>query len=126
MKLKKFLVCTLPLIVVTCLYLVSNIYRGYTIGKTIPCWFNLLTGYLCAGCGGTRSFYALLRGDLLSSVKYNAFVPSLVVVGIVIYVRLFLRVVCGKNIHVLPTNDKWVYIMLIVWLGYTILRNIHY
>jgi hypothetical protein len=121
---QKFLVWALPLLVVTLLIVVGGVYGKYIAVKNIPCWFRLLTGYLCAGCGGTRSFYALMRGDILSSVKYNAFVPCMALVGVVLYVRLFLKVVCGRDIQVLPSSGKWVYTSLVVWLAYTVLRNI--
>ena len=52
-----------------------------------PCMFHALTGFSCPGCGSTRAVSALLRGDLLTSLKlqlaifycalvYTAFVLS--------------------------------------------------
>ena len=52
-----------------------------------PCMFHALTGFSCPGCGSTRAVSALLRGDLLTSLKlqpaifycaliYTAFVIS--------------------------------------------------
>lgn len=124
MKFKKCIVCVLPVVVVALLVVVARVYSSLVPLGSVPCWFNLLTGYLCAGCGGTRSFYALMRGDILSSVEYNAFVPAMAVVGVVLYFRLLLRVVFGRNIQVLPNGGKWVYTLLVVWLAYTVLRNI--
>ncbi|MCI9570502.1 MAG: DUF2752 domain-containing protein [Lachnospiraceae bacterium] len=40
----------------------------------IPCLFHEITGLYCPGCGGTRAFKALLRGELLLSVLYHPFV----------------------------------------------------
>lgn len=34
-----------------------------------PCMFHALTGFSCPGCGSTRAVSALLRGDLLTSLK---------------------------------------------------------
>jgi hypothetical protein len=42
-----------------------------------PCLFHKLTGLHCPGCGGTRAAHALLHGDLLAAVRFNA----LLVVG---------------------------------------------
>lgn len=36
------------------------------------CQFHRLTGLNCPGCGGTRAFYALLHGDVLSALHDNA------------------------------------------------------
>lgn len=52
-----------------------------------PCMFHALTGFSCPGCGSTRAVSALLRFDLLTSLKlqpaifycaliYTAFVLS--------------------------------------------------
>ena len=36
-----------------------------------PCVFNLLTGLLCPGCGGTRALHALLHGDVAGAFAFN-------------------------------------------------------
>lgn len=36
-----------------------------------PCVFLRLTGLYCPGCGGTRAFIALLRGQFLRSLIYH-------------------------------------------------------
>ena len=45
-----------------------------------PCWFHLISGYYCPGCGGTRSLRALLHGRLLLSAWYHPFVPYAAVI----------------------------------------------
>lgn len=40
-----------------------------------PCVFRGLTGLYCPGCGGTRSFIALLHGQFLRSLIYHPVVP---------------------------------------------------
>lgn len=39
-----------------------------------PCLFQRLTNLYCPGCGGTRAVLALLRGDVLLSLKYHPLV----------------------------------------------------
>jgi hypothetical protein len=36
------------------------------------CLFHQLTGLNCPGCGGTRAFYALLHGDVITALHDNA------------------------------------------------------
>ncbi len=47
------------------------------------CRFHQLTGLYCPGCGGTRSLYALLHGDLRAAWQDNAlFILTLPVAGL--------------------------------------------
>jgi len=45
------------------------------------CVFNKYTGLYCPGCGGTRSIFALIRGDILRSVRLHPVVPYGVILG---------------------------------------------
>jgi hypothetical protein len=120
---KKLIVHIVPIVTVAMLYMIKVSYGSYINGRFMPCWFNFATGYLCAGCGGTRSFFALMSGDVLSSLKYNAFVPFMAILAIVFYVRWYLKIVLEKPITVFPKDDRWIYIPLAVFLMYFILRN---
>ena len=40
-----------------------------------PCLFHFVTGLPCPGCGGTRAFVSLLKGDLIHSFLYHPVVP---------------------------------------------------
>jgi hypothetical protein len=42
------------------------------------CLLHRTTGLHCPGCGGTRAFYALLRGDWAAAVRWNFLAPLLV------------------------------------------------
>jgi len=54
--------------------------EGYTTGP-ILCPFRLITGHQCPFCGTTRSFGALVAGDISGSIAYN---PSGILLSIVI------------------------------------------
>lgn len=43
-------------------------------GFGIPCVFHLLTGLSCPGCGISRMFLSLAKGDFRSAFRFNAFV----------------------------------------------------
>lgn len=37
----------------------------------LDCVFYKATGFPCPGCGGTRAFYSLFRGEFLKSIEYH-------------------------------------------------------
>lgn len=39
------------------------------------CPFLMLTGLKCPGCGTQRAIHALLHGDVLSALRFNALLP---------------------------------------------------
>ena len=39
----------------------------------VCCPFHLITGIPCPGCGMTRAFLALAKGDLITAFHYNPF-----------------------------------------------------
>lgn len=51
------------------------------------CAFFEKTHIYCPGCGGTRAFFALLRLDILTSLKYN---PS-VIFGVAVFIYYDIR-----------------------------------
>lgn len=58
--------------------LVAALLAGFAtlaLVKAIPCAFARVFHVPCPGCGSTRSVLALLRGDVASALRYNAFGP---------------------------------------------------
>lgn len=55
-------------------------WMKWITGQGFPCLFHLLTGLYCPGCGGTRAFLALLRGDLALSLSYHPLVAYMAAV----------------------------------------------
>jgi len=49
----------------------------YTTEIFPPCPILHVTGWQCPGCGGTRSVYSLLQGDLVGSLAMNPLVLAL-------------------------------------------------
>ena len=60
------------------------------------CPFFEATGLLCPGCGGTRAFAALLRGNLVAAWKLNALMVALLPItagwGVLRVLRVKVRV----------------------------------
>ena len=62
------------------------VIRGYSPG----CHFHRLTGLHCPGCGGTRAFFAFLKGDVALSWRMNPlFLLGLSVGGIFLAAALY-------------------------------------
>ena len=87
----------------------------------LTCAFYRLTGFPCPGCGGTRAFCYLFRGDVLSSVKYH----PVVLYGILAWFHFMGLYYCrhhfrGKNAYKEIQIPIYLYIaitiILIQWL----------
>jgi len=87
------------------------------------CVFHQLTGLNCAGCGGTRSLYALLHGHFQAALKDNAlFVLSLMALsarGVWFGARKILRRPVGEFI---PAKFLWP--LFAIAVVFTFLRNL--
>ena len=57
----------------------------------LACTFYAVTGFPCPGCGGTRAFYYLFRGELLKSIEYHPVVFYGVLAGAHFMVLYFYR-----------------------------------
>lgn len=62
------------------------------------CVFRALTGIYCPGCGGTRAFQLLFRGDILQSLIYHPFIAYAVVLGVAFYTSQTVRFISRGRI----------------------------
>ena len=90
----------------------------------IPCWFHLITGLKCPGCGLTRSLLSLLRFDFASVLKYNLFAPLIVFyIGWIFLYNSYLYIKRGK--YYLSSGSIISDILfLVLFLGWWIVRNL--
>ncbi|MEI6653670.1 MAG: DUF2752 domain-containing protein [Verrucomicrobiota bacterium] len=51
-------------------------HQAYLRALSAGCYFRRLTGCYCPGCGGTRAFFALLRGELGLAWRMNLLLPA--------------------------------------------------
>lgn len=87
------------------------------------CTFHELTGYHCPGCGNTRSVKALLRGDIVLSLRNNPTILFLTLVGAAFYIEILLSVL-GKKIKLFPRNAAFWYTVLALFMIFFVVRNI--
>lgn len=95
-------------------------------GSRFPaCVFHSATGLWCPGCGLTRGFHQLFRGDVVAALGFNLFVP-IVLVAVVASWWSWCRVAWGRTPgrwRVPMTN--WVTVGVpVVLVIYGVLRNI--
>lgn len=91
------------------------------------CPFHLLTGLYCPGCGSQRALSSLFHGQFLESMQYNflaiASLPFLLYSAFVYCVNFFRK----KKISQPIFYKTWfVWLILIIVILFTILRNIHH
>ena len=115
---QKILICILPVLIILSAIFVLNFITFP------PCLLYIITGIHCPSCGITRASEALLGGDILLSIRQNAFLIIYIITAILIYLELFIKIVFEKKIKFSILKLKYLYAMLILLGVYTILRNI--
>ena len=99
--------------------------QGWPIPK-LRCWFYHATGIPCPGCGLTRSFMAMARGDLLRAVQFHAFGPLLYVAFLLGGLHLVAELLTNRS-WPLPyrrwwAQERWQWGLLGLFLGYYLVR----
>lgn len=88
------------------------------------CPLFALTGCACPGCGLTRGFHALFRGDIITALDFNALIPVWAVIFGWVIVSLILLAIRGRGLFMWPTRPKFMYAFMIVLVTFGVLRNI--
>ncbi|RYD18613.1 MAG: DUF2752 domain-containing protein [Verrucomicrobiaceae bacterium] len=82
----------LGVLLVTVLWVMLVRYEPVIRGLSPGCFFKRFTGLDCAGCGGTRAFFAFLKGDIALSLRMNPlFLAGLAVGGFLGVMKLWDR-----------------------------------
>ena len=99
----------------------SSFARG---GLRIPCPLLLLTGRQCPACGMTRAAVSALRADFAAAFAHNALWPLGAAYLLWVWIGNAVTYAQSGECPLLP-GPKWVHaIMLILAVGYGILRNV--
>lgn len=109
---------------VAILFILDYIFKFDILGLAPPCILRYMAGISCPVCGGTRAFYSLIRGDIISSVSYN---PIVLYSGICIIpffigktIYYFSHKKLCKKIHFMPI---FIYIGLFILLINFFIKN---
>ena len=118
---QKVLVILLPFVSIAALWLLARFVLKYVM---LPeCQLYKWTGLYCPGCGDTRAVIALMNGDVLLSLRQNALIIALLLLGIAMYAELLLKVVFEKQFKSPVFNLKFLVIFLSLFSAYAVVRN---
>ena len=102
------------------LYFVFDPARSVLAPK---CFFYLVTGWECPGCGSQRMLHALLRGDLAAAWHFNAMLLCMLPVLAVLFFAAAVRTRMPRfyaAVNSLPV----ILTITAILLGWGVLRNI--
>ena len=85
-----------------------------------------LTGYACPGCGLTRGTHALLHGDILTALDFNALIPLVMLFFGYIFASLVSVSWRGKGILLGNWNLVLLWVMLGSLIVFGVIRNLPY
>jgi hypothetical protein len=110
---------------------------GGAAGAFVVAWFNpvtagffpqcplyQMTGLACPGCGLTRGFHALLHGDVLTALDYNAMLPFYVLFFVYAAASLVSVAARGRGLSFKLFQPKIAYSFLIISLAFAVVRNL--
>jgi Protein of unknown function (DUF2752) len=86
------------------------------------CPFHQITGLDCPGCGSTRAVHALLHGQLVAALHFNA----MLVVSLPLFAWLGFRFLQGqiKGKPQVVIQPIWAWCFLAAWAAFGVLRNL--
>ena len=91
----------------------------------LPCLFHIVTGLYCPGCGAGRASYSILHGRFYTAFRYNPMYVMLIpFLGIYIAARMIDWILTGGNHVDQKINQKCLYVVLVIVVGFGIVRNI--
>lgn len=84
------------------------------------CPFKMLTGFLCPGCGITKSIVYFYEGDIYRSLLHHLFGPIFVLFCVLVLFKLISEIIYQK-----PFFDKIFYSMKLAYVMGTLLGIYH-
>lgn len=120
-KKKRCIAVLSPIAAVGLLFLIRPLLLRIC-GWLPDCIFHRITGYLCPGCGNTRSVAALLNFDIYASLKFNI-TPVILLSALILWYLEFLLKCFGLNVRLIPRSGRVNFAMLGILILYFVVRN---
>ncbi len=93
-------------------------------GAFLPCPFRSLTGLWCPGCGLTRATHYVLRGDLVTALRFNLFVMPILAAIVAGWATWMLRAT-GRDVGVWRRVPLWVPgVLTVAAIAFAVVRNV--
>ena len=121
-KMVKFLPLLLPPIFILAVTVMADAIIDLAESFIPICHKYQNHGLSCPGCGNRRSVYAMLRGDILTSIRYNITILFFLLLGGAFYIE-YIFYLCGKKIIIVPRKEWLIYVFLGLFVLYFLLRN---
>ena len=119
---KKNLIAVSVIIAVTAVIVLLALFDPME-SKWMPrCFFKVVTGYDCPGCGSQRAIHALLHGDIGAAIGYN----GLLVVSLPLILYLVVVTLGRKrweDLYRRSTSNIVIYATLAIIILWTMVRN---
>ena len=121
---RKWLPLLLPL-GAAALFLLLKLYLDQIAIFHIPCVLWFLTGLYCPGCGAGRALSALLHLHLVDAIDYNVFFVMALPLAAYYLLKKYIVLVFHRDpLPIFSTSLRTYNIVMLVILGFWILRNI--
>ena len=93
-------------------------------GSFFPrCTFLTLTGYKCPGCGSQRALHALLHGQFMQAVRYNAALPVFIPL-LALYAIAELQRKSWQRFYTAVTGGAVIVAIVVAIVAWWVVRNI--
>lgn len=83
-KIKLIFIILIPLL----FYIAVIILSHYNL---INCVWKTITGHECLGCGITRAFYSLFKGDLKNAYEANPLIIIIAPLMLILWIKLIIK-----------------------------------
>ena len=101
------------------IFIIALINILIIISGNFKCPWNESLQIYCAGCGGTRMLYSILRLEFYQAFRYNPFIFMLIVFFMM---RGIVSIIRYRKVK--PLSNKIILLLLILTILFVILRNI--
>jgi len=104
--------------------LILNIYNINILDINVPCKLLEKTGYYCPGCGGTRAVKALIKGDIIGSIKYHPVIIYIVFVFSLFMILNTISLIFKKDFSGMKINNTLLILMPVIIFVQFFIKNL--